>query len=94
MECKLEKCSLWAVSYTHLSHYANDKRLLPTGAPMTKPIWQIESLRKTFFFPPGEAFVTPEGGLWQAVAGTAPADQTVKPLLKTSTESGLSLIHI
>ena len=32
--------------------------------------------------------MTPEGGLWQAVAGTAPADQTVKPLLKTSTESG------
>ncbi len=53
---------------------------------MTTPTWQIESLRKTFFFPPGEALH--DLGLWRAITGTDPADQTTKPLLKTSTETG------
>lgn len=53
---------------------------------MTTPTWQIESLRKTFFFPPDQALH--DMGLWRAITGTDPADQTTKPLLKTSTETG------
>lgn len=56
------------------------------GDLMTTPTWQIESLRKTFFFPPGEALH--ELGLWRAITGADPADQTTKPLLRTSTETG------
>lgn len=55
---------------------------------MTKPVWQIETLRKTFFVPSGTAMPIPSGGWWKAVTGTDPTDETVKPLLKTSTESG------
>lgn len=55
---------------------------------MTRPVWQIETLRKTFFVPSSAAIPVPEGGLWKSIAGTDPTDQTVKPLLKTSTESG------
>jgi len=53
---------------------------------MTTPAWQIESLRKTFFFSPDEEFKVT--GLWKAITGADPTDQTTKPLLKTSTETG------
>lgn len=54
---------------------------------MVKPVWQVESLRKTFFVPIGAS--APAGGLWKSITDTEPADQTVKPLLKTTTETGL-----
>lgn len=56
---------------------------------MTKPVWQIETLRKTFFVSPDTLIPQFEGGLWKSITGTDPTDQTVKPLLKTSSESGI-----
>lgn len=52
---------------------------------MTRPVWQVELLRKTFFVPVGTGIPS---GLWKATIGTDPEDETLKPLLKTSTESG------
>lgn len=48
--------------------------------------WQIESLRKTYFFPLGH--VLPKDRLWHEVIDGEPAERTEKPASRSVTESG------